>query len=66
MDSDTKKFGHVHVAAKDRLGIPRIESDHTFPATALPIENLPLARALIRVRNRPLQDVIEKVTVGNQ
>jgi len=51
MDSDTKKFGHVRV----RLGIPRIESDHTVLATVLPIENLPLARVLIRVRNRPLQ-----------
>jgi hypothetical protein len=40
--------------SKDRLGIPRIESDDTFLATVLPIENLPLARVLIRVRNRPL------------
>ena len=66
MDSDTKEFGHVRVAAKDRLGIPRRESDHTFPAPVLPIENLPLARVLILVRNRPLQDVIEKVAVENQ
>jgi hypothetical protein len=42
--------------SKDRLRIPRIESDHTFLATVLPIENLPLARVLIRVRNRPLQE----------
>ena len=41
--------------SKDRLGISRIESDDTFLATVLPIENLPLARMLIRVRNRPLQ-----------
>src|SRR5262249_1125554 len=41
--------------SKDRLGIPRIESDDTFLATVLPIENLPLARVLIRLRNRPLQ-----------
>ena len=41
---------------KDRLGIPRIENDHTFLATVLPIENLPLARVLTRVRNRPLQE----------
>jgi hypothetical protein len=38
------------------LGIPRIESDDTFLATVLPIENLPLARVLTRVRNRPLQE----------
>src|SRR5262245_22392104 len=36
------------------LGDPKIE--HTFLATVLPIENLPLARVLIRVRNRPLQE----------
>jgi hypothetical protein len=42
--------------SKDRLGISRIESDDTFLATVLPIENLPLARVLIRVRNRPLQE----------
>src|SRR5215475_531758 len=38
------------------LGDPKIESDHTFLATVLPIENLPLARVLIRVRNRPLRE----------
>jgi hypothetical protein len=38
------------------LGIPRIESDDTFLTTVLPIENLPLARVLIRVRNRPVQE----------
>jgi len=40
------------------LGIPTIESDHTILATVLPIENLPLARVLIRVRNRPLQECV--------
>jgi hypothetical protein len=38
------------------LGIPRIESDDTFLTIVLPIENLPLARVLIRVRNRPVQE----------
>jgi hypothetical protein len=56
MDSDTKEFGHVRVADRRTLGIPRIESDHTFLETVLPIENLLLARVLIRVRNRPLQE----------
>jgi hypothetical protein len=56
MDSDTKEFGHVRVAERRTLGIPRIESDHTFLETVLPIENLLLARVLIRVRNRPLQE----------
>src|SRR5215813_8880243 len=56
MDSDTKKFGHVRVADRGTAWIRRIESDHTFLATVLPIENLPLARVLIRVRNRPLQE----------
>ena len=36
--------------------MPRIESDDTFLATVLPIESLPLARVLIRIRNRPLQE----------
>jgi len=57
MDSDTKEFGHLRVADRRTVwGLPRIESDHTFLATVLPIENLPLARVLIRVRNRPLQE----------
>ena len=42
--------------SKDRLGIPRVESDDTFLATVLPIENLLLARVLTRVRNRCLQE----------
>ena len=46
----------MRVADRRTLGIPRIESDHTFLETVLPIENLLLARVLIRVRNRPLQE----------
>src|SRR6202035_3106251 len=37
--------------SQDRLGLPRIECDHTFLRwqQSLPIENLPLTRVLIRV-----------------
>ena len=55
MDRDAKELGHVRVADRKTawgsnvIIIPAL-------ATVLPIENLPLARVLIRVRNGLLQE----------
>jgi hypothetical protein len=35
-------------------------------ATVLPIENLPMARVLNRVRNRPRESAIEQASVENK
>jgi hypothetical protein len=43
--------------SKDRLGIPRMQCDHTFlRGNSTPIENLPPTRVLIRVCNRLVQE----------
>ena len=70
MDSDAKELGHVRAASsKDRLGLLSAECDHTVllaSATVISIENLPMTRALICVRNRPHESAIEQASVESK
>jgi hypothetical protein len=65
MDSDTKEFRHVRVADR-RTAWGDQESDDTFQATVLPIENLPLARVLTRFAIDPYKSTIEQAAVENK
>jgi hypothetical protein len=54
MDSDAKEFGHLRAADRKTVWAYQEQSViiHSCVGNRLPIEYLPMARVLIRVRNR--------------